>query len=397
MSTWLVIFIGMSPDDEVVWREIDATGNIIGSGTGFLSYAAEIEAENVAIVVSGVHVTCIDNVSVNVKTEKEARSLAQFAIEDDLACKLGDAHVVLAPQKLDDESADRTLFAVSEEFMNSLVDALKSNEIQADIVVPDYSCINKTDDSANAIIAKDYLSVRYGEWGASIDLSLGPDFVSSILNTKAENLKLECVAAYPSVDPAQYGFPKNQVDAFDLIASNIPDVDVNLLQGAYSASSNTSFLRTPNIITVGVIVAISILANIGVTFLEISQINSKTSNLIVETRELFQKSFPQLGNVRDIRTQLRFIESQNASGEPDFLVLTSLLSIGIERTNGISVQSVRFDTNSSELIVNVLFDSFNSLAQLTATIESLGGSVADAGSQQAGQRRSGELVIRRIR
>ncbi len=397
MSTWLVIFIGMSPDDEVVWREIDATGNIIGSGTGFLSYAAEIEAENVAIVVSGVHVTCIDNVSVNVKTEKEARSLAQFAIEDDLACKLGDAHVVLAPQKLDDESADRTLFAVSEEFMNSLVDALKSNEIEADIVVPDYSCINNTDDSANAIIAKDYLSVRYGEWGASIDLSLSPDFVSSILNTKAENLKLECVAAYPSVDPAQYGFPKNQVDAFDLIASNIPDVDVNLLQGAYSASSNTSFLRTPNIITVGVIVAISILANIGVTFLEISQINSKTSNLIVETRELFQKSFPQLGNVRDIRTQLRFIESQNASGEPDFLVLTSLLSIGIERTNGISVQSVRFDTNSSELIVNVLFDSFNSLAQLTATIESLGGSVADAGSQQAGQRRSGELVIRRIR
>ena len=396
MSAWLVVFVGTSPDDEVVWREIDATGNMVSSGTGYLSYAAEIEAEKVAIVVSGVLVTCIDNVSVSVKSEKEARSLAQFAIEGDLACTLGDTHIALAPQKAGDESADRTMFAVSKEFMTSLLNALKSNDLDADIVVPDYFCINNNDESANAIIAKDYLSVRRGDWGASIDLSLGPDFVNSILSAKVEEMKLECVAAYPNVDSAQYGFPKSQVDAFDLLASNIPNVDVNLLQGAYSAKSNTSFLRAPNFITLGAIVALSIIANIGVTFFEISQIKSKTFNLISETRELFQESFPQLGNVRDIRTRLRFIESQSASGEPDFLILSSLLSVGIERTNGISVQSVRFDTNGSELRVNVLFDSFNSLAQLSAIIESLGGTVTDVGSQQAGQRRSGELVIRRI-
>lgn len=395
MSAWLIVFVGASPDEEVVWRELDATGSLVGSGTGYLSYVSEIEAERIAVVVSGLHVTCVDNVSVNVKSEKEAQSIAKFAIEDDLGCQLGDTHVAIAPPKQGDESGERTMFAVSEDYMKSLLSALKSNGIEPDLIVPDYWCLDKNIETANAVVAKDFLSVRYGDWGASIDLSLGPDFVSSILNARGENLQLECVGAYPKVDTTKYGFPKSDVDAFTLMASNIPEVDVNLLQGAFAVKSQNSFFKAPNLLLIGAIATVAILANIAVTFFEIAQLNSKTSKISSDTRTLFQQSFPQFGNVRDIRTQLRQIESQSASGEPDFLILSSLLSIGIERTNGISVQSVRFDTNSTELRVNVLFDSFNALSQLTATIESLGGVVADEGSQQAGQRRSGELIIRR--
>ena len=393
MNAWLVIFVGDTPDEQINWRTIDGDHNVVEQGRGDLSELSNYKAENTAIVISGLQVTCIDNVTVSVKSEKEALSIAKFAIEDDLAGKLGDTHVALGHPNTNDESGNRTLYAISNDFMNDLLTTLDSNNIEPDLVIPDYLCLDK--EGAKAVIAEDFLSIRYGDWGASIDTSLGSDFVYTLLNSKAENLTLECVASYPDVDPSTYGFSKSEVDAFDLLASNIPNVNINLLQGNFALNSSQQFLKTPNLITIGAIVSCALLANICVTFFEIYNLNSNTTKLTSDTRSLFQQYFPQYGEVRDIRTQLRVIEGQAVSGEPDFLILSSILSIGVENVDGISVQSLRFDANTAELRVNVLFDSFDSLAQLTATIQTLGGTVSDGGSQQAGQRRSGELVIRR--
>lgn len=393
MNTWLVIFVGDTPDEKINWRTIDGDHNVVEQGQGDLSELSNYKAENTAIIISGLQVTCIDNVTVSVKSEKEALSIAKFAIEDDLAGKLGDTHVALGPPNTNDESGNRTLYAICNDYMNDLLTTLDVNNIEPDLVIPDYMCLDK--EGAKAVIAEDFLSIRYGDWGANIDTSLGSDFVTTLLNSKEENLTLECVASYPNVDPSTYGFPKSEVDAFDLLASNIPNAELNLLQGNFAVNSSQQFLKTPNLLTIGAIVSFALLANICVTFLEIYKLNSNTTKLTSDTRALFQQNFPQYGEVRDIRTQLRVIEGQAVSGEPDFLILSSILSIGVENVDGISVQSLRFDANTAELRVNVLFDSFDSLAQLTATIQALGGTVSDGGSQQTGQRRSGELVIRR--
>lgn len=395
MNAWLVIFLTDSLGEKIVWREIDADNNIVGLGSGSLSDITTIQVERTAIVVPGFHVSCFDEVSVSVKSEKEAKSVAKFAIEDDLAGQLADTHVALAPSSDQNEFGERTMFAVSNNFMRSLIDSLKLNQIEADLVVADYMCLEKSSDSAKTIISKDFLSICYGNWGVSVDSSLGSEFVNSLLTAKKENLQLDCVGVYPDVDATKFGFPKVETDAYDIMASNITNVEINLLQGSYEVNSQQKFFKPPNILTLATIVILALIANVGVTFFEISQITSKTSKVTSDTRTLFQQSFPQFGNVRDIRTQLRLIETQTKSGEPDFLILSSLLALGVERVNGVNVQSVRFDANSSELSVNVLFDSFNSLEHLTVTIESLGGIVTDGGSQQAGQRRSGELIIRR--
>ena len=124
-------------------------------------------------------------------------------------------------------------------------------------------------------------------------------------------------------------------------------------------------------------------------------LNQSASDVRAETAEIFQTAFPEVSRVVNPRAQLRALSASGNAGEPEFLILSGYLAAAMQSAEGVTIDSMRFDSGRQELNVSVLFSSYSALAELRNAIEAAGGAVEEGGSRQVGSQRSGELTVRR--
>lgn len=389
MSQNLVAFVGLSPEEGVHWRIVDGRGENVGGGEGQLDQLPRNIGGSVHLVLPGQAVSTIC-AHVAAKSDKQLRSAAPYAIEDELARDLDDVHVSIGPKRT--LTDDRVFWIADHALLEQWREALAGVGLSIRSIHADHMLSPNVQDKIAYVDRGKAWLVKYDEWSASIDKSLGEPFLEAVCkqafeaaNEGGEKQNWEtALTAYESDD------------VLSLLASRAVERGPSLLQGDYQRGveqSGSAFEFGTWKLPIG-FTAAAALAVIGFAAAEGAVLRAKTSDLRQETEQTFKQAFPQVSRVRNLRAQLRQqMANQGGVASGEFLVLSGLLANAVNTVDGVTVQSLRYDQQLSELQASVSFSSYEDMTQLKTVVEEAGGVVREGGSRQSGGERVGEITV----
>lgn len=392
MSSSRILFAGETLSTPVVWRIVSESGKVVSSGSGDLAAFSESKGSNTILVLPGALVSCV-TVPLAARSEKQARNIAKFAVEDEIATNLDELHVALLASKSEGETGRRTVFAVESRIIEEWLYALAELGVKPDRVVPDYMCLPCAPGELAVAGSLDRVLLSTGDWGCSIGADLGADVVRSVLEAKNENRSLNSFGAEPSHWAERLFGDNAEGEPLDAMAAGAANAPINLLQGKYATRSEGIGLDLNTWLAPVGIAAAALLTLSVVNFIQAGSLAAEERGLRAETVDTFKQAFPAVDRVVNPRAQLRAMSSQGRTGDPEFLLLSSFLAAGLQSVETVTIDSVRFDTSRGSLDASIIFSNYDDLTAFKTAIEEAGGIVVEGGSRQVGSRRSGELKV----
>ena len=375
MSSTRILFAGDTPGAPLHWRRVSRAGAVDGRGTDHLADIAQATDEPVILVLPGTTVTAHE-IALAARSERQTLEAAPFAIEDQVGSDLEAVHVALSPP-----GPSRTAYVVEHSDILTWRDALAEHGLQVARVLPDYMALPEpVSDEITLVDLPERTILRDGGWGASIDHQLGRQVVFAILASRGEDRRV--------VSP--------DGDGLDLLALGAERSSTNLLQGQYAPRRAVSQVDFSRFGRAGVLAAIAALGFVAYTTAEGFVLRGQANTVAAETEAAFRTAFPEVERVVNPRAQLRTVGTQPAADAPDFLILSGWLTRAAEAEPGVSVEAVRYDSQTGELVASVGFRDYEVLGRFRSAIERAGGIVEEGGSQQAANdARAGEITVRR--
>lgn len=375
MSSTRILFAGETPEAALQWRLVSRSGTVDARGDGSLADIAKAADDSVILVLPGTAVTAHE-IELAARSERQTLEAAPFAIEDQIGSDLEDVHVALSPP-----GSSRTAFVVEQSSIQAWRDALADHGLDVARILPDYMALpDPQSDEVVLLDLPDRAVLRDGGWGASIDHQLGRQVVSAVLASRGEDRRVV------SLDG----------DGLDLLALGAERSEINLLQGQYAprrAASQVDFSRFGR---AGVLAAVAAIGFVAYTAAEGVVLRGQAETVTAETEAAFRSAFPEVERVVNPRAQLRTVGTQPTADAPDFLILSGWLTRATEAEPGVSVEAVRYDSQTGELVASVGFRDYEVLGRFRSAIERAGGIVEEGGSQQAANdARAGEITVRR--
>ncbi len=384
MSATLVIFAGQSPDAPVEWRLVRENGAIDASGLAQLWDLAESGTERCVLILPGESVTAHDT-QLAARSERQLLAAAPFAIEDQVACDLDEVHVAVSPARRSEAGGGRTVYVVDAQLLEAWITALGDAGLRASAVFPDFLAIPCTPGRIALAEFPDRLLIRDGDWGAGIDRVLGPQIIDALIEMRAADDARDLVSE--ELSPEEWR---------DRMAANAVGLKGGLLQGRLAPRRETGSKGAGDRWQpAGLLVAAAVLSIVALNLVEGIRLRGATETIRAQTERVFQAAFPEIGRVVNPRAQLRAEMRETGGGAPDFLVLSAYIAEAGEAVPSLEVSALRYDGQSGELNVSVLFRSYDDLSRFRGVIESAGGLVEEGGSRQQGDRRAGDIVVKR--
>ena len=389
MSQNLVAFVGLSPQEDMQWRIVDSRGGTVNAGQGELDQLPRNLGGSIHLVLPGQAVSTIC-AHVAAKSDKQLRSAAPYAIEDELARELDDVHVSIGPKRtLTDE---RVFWIADHAVLELWREALAGVGLSIRSIHADHMLSPSIQDKITYVDRGDAWLVKYDEWSASIDKSLGEPFLEAVCKQAFEAVHED--ADTQSWDTALTEYQSD--DVISLLASRALEQGPSLLQGDYqrgAEQTGSAFDFDKWKLPIGLATAAAFTV-ISFAAAEGAVLRAKTNDLRQETESAFKAAFPQVSRVRNLRAQLRQqMANQGGVASGEFLVLSGLLANAVNTVEGVTVQSLRYDQQLSELQASVSFSSYQDMSLLKSTVEEAGGVVREGGSRQSGGERVGEITV----
>ncbi len=291
--------------------------------------------------------------------DKERLAAVGFAMEDNIACSLGDQHIVLG-EKHDDRAAVITK-AKMQEVMSALDEA------------------------------------------GLPDVAIYADF--DALSSANKNLALEdrVICARPlghTLDKAWYD-PKEPLEIVPDSRSLAKFVDtetaINLRQNDFAPRKSIAFSgETINVQSLGRLAAIFVLC--GVSWLGFQAASARvklqeTDFIKSETSRLYTEATGQAAPPNPALAASRAMQSGPVQSA-DFLTLSKLLFEAVAQTNGIIIESVQYDKSRAELSLRIIYPGFASSSDLEVAVLNLGGVYEAGGVREQGGQFIGDATLR---
>ncbi|MEM8921066.1 MAG: type II secretion system protein GspL, partial [Pseudomonadota bacterium] len=355
-------------------------------GTDDLETLAEKSNGSTLVLVLPGEMVTARAVVLSARSEKQAVSIAPFAIEDELASDIEDVHVALGAAAATDGSK-RYVYAVDETLLQDWLSTFSGVSLRPDIATPDYLLVPGDDDVLLGGRVGGRTLLRHGGWGAAIDDALKTDAVRAIIARAEQDADSSAIDGFQAQE--------SEEARLDALAEQAAKTNgVNLLQGAYAARKQTNIdwrqWRAPSALA-----ASAAMAFIALNVAEGAALNEKAKQLNAETATTLRAAFPEITRVVNPRAQLRAATQTGGVGDPDFLILSSMIASALDGVSDLSLESLRFDAQGGEIRMSVTFGAYDDFETFKEALQAAGGETTEGGSRQVGNRRIGDITIRR--
>jgi general secretion pathway protein L len=379
MSGVTVAFAGSGPQAPLTWLFVSDGGRVRESCAGDLFDLAASADGEVIIVVPGTEVTA-HAIAIAARSERQAREAAPFAVEDRLASDLDELHLALLPEeRRADTDPVRTVLVTSRALMDQWTRAVQEAGLSMTAIVPDYLLLPVQEGRASLASFEDRLLLRDGQWGAAIDAGMPGEFAEALI-------------AQRDLEPDRLALGTDELRA--AMAANARAWGPILLSGDYGTrhegGAGTGLPWRSLAAAAGVLVALLIGQNV-ITGIGLSQ---QAEQIEAEAERRFRALYPEVGEVRNLRAQIRERAGADGGGQPAFLVLSSALAAAMEDHPELEIDFVRYNADSGEMTSSVFFSDYDDFAGFRERVEALGVVFEEGGSQQAGRRRAGNFTMR---
>ncbi len=378
----------MQPDGSLLFARPKGGGwSVSDSRSGI-----EPRGRNLTVFLNGLDVLGL-SASLPAKNEKEARRAAPYAIEDDLAETVEEAHVALAnPDKLNPNQA-RNINVISSARLTEIVDALTDQNLQDAELVAAHSLLpqnNMVFEAPGLILGR--LSGR----SFAFDPSLGKDVLLGLLDSEPD------VAIYgPQIASAlgrsSEGAGANSLEALLVQLANWAESDtgfVRLRQGKFEARRPVDLEGFGQWKVAGILAAAASVGWFASVLLETHAMNTRVDQLDTLAQEFARTGWPELnGDVQGILAQSR---NSNLNASETFIGLldgSAALYDAIGQIDGSEIRTIRYDRARRQMTATVSFDNFGDVDRLTAILNTGGLSARSGDARQSGSRVIGDLTL----
>lgn len=320
----------------------------------------------------------------------EARRIALFALEDDLAEPVELLHAALGPAG---DSLSRTVQAVSLVDMQRWTGLLASMDLpDADLVAPQ-ACLPQGSIAWQG--PREYLfRTRTGVF--ALDADAPPDLVQSLVPDAPDAVFGEHLAQMLSVEPDGAAAGDNAAWLTQLAAwyAEMPaGQKVSLRQGDFSVRRPMQLDGLSRWRPVAALAGATAILWLGSVWLETRALDSQASALRVQTSELVGAIAPEAGG--DLQAALGMLRQNQkiAATAMRPTLATAALFEAIEPVEDAEVRSLRYDASTGRLTAMVVFGGYGDADGIGDRLEQKGLAVRLGEARQSGSRVMGEFTI----
>jgi len=422
MVEFVVLRLPDHSTQSVEWTVVDDSGGLISAPQAgdFAAIAEEVAGRKIIAFVSASHVlrTCAN---VPVRSTAKLLQALPFAMEEQLAEDVDKLHFAVGKRQsggllpvavIQRARMDEWLEQFSAAGLE-LTGLYADGDLVGDIpgttillVEPDRVMLRDIDGSI-AVADRDGLEVLVNLWLARLQNGEGSDDVDQtvapinllVYNTPGAEENLDPVLDWVRPFVATLERKVLPDGALPRMASQVVlKPGINLLQGPYSPRSDLAIYwpawRVAAMLLAGLMVTL-----IGVKVLEITQLNRQADALDIAIEQAFRYTFPEVGELRDPRGQLRSKLNElgsNASGaEGQFLDTLQAISSAVSQSSKDKVKLEAINYRSGVMELRVLAPDVEALDNIQKEIAKHGGLTAEIQSANPeGDKVLGRLQIR---
>jgi len=351
---------------------------------------AEIDSsDEVVVFVPATEVGCFDVRLPNQGTAELRRSAA-FALEDDLAVPVEDAHVAIG-QPLPDGS--RPVHIVDPALMEQWVAILNTAGLKTARLVADASILPAT---PVAVDAGTHILFSVSGRRFAVDAQLPDDALKAFAN-KSETP----VIASGDELARRLGGAAAQSTSLPLLgqlaqwAEDGPPL-TDLRQGPF-VSRRQAEIRIGAWRPALILAAAAAVAFLSVTALETHSLSRLATALDSQARATYAAAFPGTPIPANLAAAVRSQDTAPVANRLPFLEATTLLYEAIPDDSGIAIQSLRYDRATGRLLANLVYPNFGSDADLKNALEANGIAVSLGDSRQQDGQVLGDLTLEAAR
>ena len=342
--------------------------------------------DDVIVFVPATEVGCFE-VRIPAQGAAEIRRSAAFALEDDVAVPVEDAHVAIG-QTL--ESGLRPVHVVDPALMEQWVARLNATGLKTAKLVADVSVLPAT---PMALDAENHILISTGEKRFALDAALPDDALKALANSSKAPLAASSAAlAYRLGVSANT--PSSSLPLLLQLAqwteNGAPVTD--LRQGAFlnrkQADIRLGAWRATLMLVAGAAVAFLV-----VTAIETHSMNRLANVLEQQARAIYAAAFPGTPVPSNLAATVRTQETAPAASRLPFLDATALLYEAIPEDSGVSIASLRYDRQTGRLLASMVYPNYGADADIKRALEAKGLGVSLGDSRQQDQQVIGDLTL----
>lgn len=317
-------------------------------------------------------VTC-HRAALSARSERQAQLAAGFAVEDELAQPVEQVHAV--PAVTQGPGDERDIYVVANGLMEAWVSRLGEVGAASLAIIPELSLLGPDrtwlDLAGRRLILKD--GRRYG-----VDLSLPEDLLRALLADEAG-----------PVSPRTDGETLTE-----LISLHVPEGQVDLCQGRFARKRSGLFSGAVDLRMPAMALASLLLVWTGVISVEIRALKQDAAGMRALASGVYAGLYPEEGAVDDPAARIRARSAAASPAALDFEQAAAALYEAVLASEGVSVQSIRYDARDASLRASLVLQSYGDDARLGADLEKSGLTVSVGDSRQEQGQVVGEIILR---
>jgi type II secretion system protein L len=345
--------------------------------------------DEIVIFVPATEVGCFD-VRLPSQGVAELRRSAAFALEDDLAVAVEDAHVAIG-QPL--PGGSRPVHIVDPALMEQWVSILNAAGLRAARLVADASVLPGT---PVAVDAGTHILFSASGRRFAADAQLPDDALKAFANKSDTPFAVSGPAL-----ARRLGVTEGQPSLLPLLgqlaqwAENGPPL-TDLRQGPF-VSRRQADIRIGAWRPALILAAAAAVAFLSVVALETHALSRLAAALDAQARATYATAFPGAPIPANLASAVRNQETAPAANRLPFLEATALLYEAVPADSGIAIQNLRYDRATGRLLANMVYPNFGSDADLKSALEASGIAVSLGDSRQQDGQVLGDLTLEAAR
>lgn len=397
----LIVHLPRSGASRVAWEMIEReTGALLHSGDlGETSPFGGTIAR--VLYIAPASDILMRRVLLPTRHEGEARQAAPFALEEDIASDLAEAHVAIGPR---DATGRRLTFAVSAELAERWAAIAARIAVRPAYLVPDAWHLSAEEgDLVLAGDRGDILFFNRGDTGPAcgrIEAALADDVLPALIAAaRPTRLAMTPELRLPSgpgltlpddILGIRFSDPVQAIRGLDEAALRaLPE----LLGRSHSARPDWGSLARPfrraAILASAAFILFCVLAGGEGVYLR-----SQADLIDAQAEADFRAAFPEVTRVVDVEAQLRQrLQGHSPQSSSDFLRLSGALSAAVAQGGQLRIESLRYDETGASLGVSAVYPDFASFEAFSRNARAMGLAVEDGGARQTGPVLAGEFTV----
>ncbi|MDC8829341.1 type II secretion system protein GspL [Alteromonas gilva] len=398
----LVVRLGSDQHDPIYWavwspqsQDVIASGELTGAAQ--LSDLTErTSLRNAIVLVPGADVR-LCQVTLPGKANRKLLSAIPFMLEDELAQDISELFFAMGPKQGNEQSVAIVSHSQMAQWLAWLTDA----GFSAEALLPDTLALpDNTDSDWVALAIGEQLIVRQGLWQG---MQGEQQYLTSLLAFQAKQQpEVVSLTALTEIDLHAVPNIEQRNDIAELppmgvLAKHADKASFSLLQGQYKTKREHNAVwqvwRTP-----AILLAVVLVISVADRALQLVQLQQQNARLSEQIDAIVAQGFPDIGTYRNVRIkieqEMQRLE-QNGAGS-SMLVMLSQLGPAFANSQ-VTPQTLRFDTNNTEIRIQAQGKDFNALDTFKRGAEAAGFEVQQGAINNRDDKVIGTLAIRGAR